>query len=479
VVLACGAVFLLLCGACRSSHEVPPNVVLVTVDTLRADRLSPYGYAGISTPSLAKLAREGILFENAFADVTWTVPSMSSVMTGTYPTEHGVRTWNDRLADDWITLAELLAAHGYETAAILGSYALDRRFGLGQGFDTYDDSMNTPLIRNAEPPAGDVDPSVRSRLEPAMWRLVREGSDAYRPDDEVADRAIAWLDAQRASPFFLWVHFFGPHEKGKPPLGTPRERRRAIIAEQIRRYDPDVVFIDQQLGRLLERIDADERAEHTAVVFHSDHGQSLKEHGRFGHGLDIYDTTAHVPLIIRLPSARRAGERVNSLVRNLDIFATILGLAGVEAPAYVASRDLLSRPIEPGGHVYLETYHLLPLSAQEVLIGGRRVRVGSVLKGVRTGEWKLVSQYPELVDPPEDATELPEAFRTSQRIDRLYHLSADAEERNDLARSQPARLEQMRRVLERFSEREPERPRERRELDEAARERLRSLGYLE
>ena len=237
------AIAALLVAGCHSdTREEAPNIILITVDTLRADHLEPYGNNEIATPAIATLAREGIVFEKAFADTSWTLPSLSSVLTGTYPSDHNVRTWNDSLASEALTLAEILRDHGYDTAAIVGSYPLDRFFGLAQGFDHYDDKMTTALyqekIFGTDLPVTDVplDDSVQAKGE---WRSQREQSNAYRRDDEVADAAIRWLANSPSQRFFLWVHFFGPHEKDNRLIADPA-KRKAHTAHQIAQYPGDV-----------------------------------------------------------------------------------------------------------------------------------------------------------------------------------------------------------------------------------------------
>lgn len=462
-------------GACQQSP--PPNVVLVTVDTLRADRLNPYGYDEIATPAIAALAAQGIVFERAFADTSWTLPSLSSVMTGTYPSEHRVRSWSDTLGDEQQTLAELLKARGYTTAAIVGSYPLDRYFGFAQGFDHYDDAMTQPLFADAAPDAGPAPerPSDDSDNARNQWRLMREKSNAFRTDREVADAAIAWLAGNQASPLFLWVHFFGPHEKGKR-VETDPARQKALAQEQIARYDDDVVEMDRQVGRFLDALRADPRYADTALIFHSDHGQSLHEHGLFGHGFDLYDTTVHVPLIVRLPGDRDAGSRVSHLVRNLDIFATILALAGADTPGERASRNLLAAAPAEDNHAYLETHPTLAFSARDVTVGDRTRKVGQVLRGVRTDAFKLVSREPFLAEDEDRSQPLPEDYVERQTSVSLYDFAADPNETKNAAAARPRHAARLKKLLGGY---DAGRGAEARggELSEAQRERLRSLGY--
>ena len=192
VDFAVGLALVVALGGCGGQSR-QPNIVLVTVDTLRADRLNPYGYRGTTTPHVARLAAEGIVFEQAVADVSWTVPSVASVLTGQYSFRHGVLTFYDRLAAEQTTIAEILRREGYRNAAIVGSYPLDRRFGFDQGFDVYDDEMTTPLAKIRAREEGE---EGRKRDEWLGWMQDATATRGYRPDDEVADRAIAWLRAE-------------------------------------------------------------------------------------------------------------------------------------------------------------------------------------------------------------------------------------------------------------------------------------------
>jgi arylsulfatase A-like enzyme len=482
---------LLLAGAgCSPRAAERPNVVLITIDTLRSDRLSAYGYSEIDTEAIAELARQGIVFEQAYTDTTWTLPAVSSLLTGKYPNRHHVRTWSDRLEDDQETLAEILGRNGYHTAAIVGSYPLDHRFGLDQGFALYDDEMTTSLVRGnrgKEPEEWLFD---RSRGGRAVYLMARERSSGYRPDDQVADRAIAWLQDNPDTPFFLWLHFFGPHEKQKRPT-LPRDTRGLDLeesiskpqwtAERVAAYDPDVENMARHVGRVLDALRRDCRWNDTAVLFHSDHGQSLNDHGLFGHGFDLFEPTARIPLIVRLPGDRRAGERVSRAVRNLDLFSTILALAGLEVEEDLPSVNLLS---EPAGDapVYLESYLTTKLTTREITLDGDTIRVGRVLRGVRLGSWKLVKWDWVVTDPERHLAPVSPQLPDAEPSFGLYDLAADPEEQENVADRQPAKLAELKALLADHARDEtPRHPPpwiSEEELDEAAKERLRSIGYL-
>jgi arylsulfatase A-like enzyme len=249
------ASLLALLFACGSEEASPPNVLLVTVDTLRPDRLSAYGFAGHETPHIDALAAAGALFENAFTDAPWTTPAMASVMTGAYPTFHGFRSTNaNRLGLEHETLAERLRERGYATAAIIGSFPLDSIYQLDQGFDVYDDEFTLPIWKypGLEPEALESE-FKETPEDQAIFALVKAVNNSRRTDAQVTDAAIAWLDgATPDAPFFLWVHFFGPHSK--PDWTLPEEKR---FRAQFGQYDPDVVLVDREIGRLLERHHAD------------------------------------------------------------------------------------------------------------------------------------------------------------------------------------------------------------------------------
>src|SRR5262245_26979717 len=225
-----------------------PNLLLVTIDTLRADHLRCYGDAAIETPSMDRLAREGVLLEDAVVQVPQTRPSHASIMTGRYPYEHGVRdNFSQPPRADLPTLATLLKASGFDTAAFIGGFPLTRDAGLNRGFDVYDDHL-----------AGGPEGSGQALAERRASRVV--------------DSALAWLGRPRARRFFAWVHLYDPHAPYRPP--APFDKTYSS-----RPYDGEIAYADQQLGRLLEALDRDGRARNTIVLVTSDHGEGLGEHG--------------------------------------------------------------------------------------------------------------------------------------------------------------------------------------------------------
>jgi choline-sulfatase len=269
------------------------NLLLVTLDTVRADHVGCYGYALAETPALDRLAREGVRFAHAAAAAPLTLTSHTSILTGLLPLHHGVRNNGAAgLAAGTPTLATRLAAAGYRTGAFVAAFVLDHRFGLAPGFEVYDDEVNR------DPNAG--------------WVL-----EAERSGDQVVDRALAWLGRDDGRPFFLWVHLYDAHAPYRPP-SPQRERHPG------RPYDGAIAFDDAQVGRLLSEIDRRGWRERTVVAVTADHGESLGEHGEATHGLLLYEPDLAVPLVLRAPGL--APRVVRTPVGLVDLAPTLAGL---------------------------------------------------------------------------------------------------------------------------------------------------------
>ena len=404
--------------------RAPTNIVIVTLDTTRADRLSPYGYMDASMPALERLAREGVIFDRALTVAPLTLPAHSSLFTGLFPPHHGVRDNADRaLASKHTTLAETLRLDGFRTGAFVSSVVLASDRGLAQGFDRYVDV-----------PASD---------EPGPRRLQRRG-------DEVMADAIRWVDEVRSAPFFLWAHLYDPHRPYDPP-----EPYRS------RHFDPyvgEIAFADAQIGRLLDHFHEYGLLERTIVIVAGDHGESLGEHGEENHGIFVYENVLRVPLIIRLPEGLRsrsvAPRRVSDLVRLVDVTPTVLDLLGLTALSSNGDRpidgvSLLNRMRGTPQTSELEAYaeSLYP------------ARFGwSPLKTLQEGRFKLI-------DAPR-----PE----------LYDLERDPFEERNIHAERPTVADAMRRRLTQLAN-ESEAPDGLAPADELspdARERLHALGYI-
>lgn len=381
------AAWLAGCGDPGASERAAPSLLLVTFDTTRADRVGAYGSRSGLTPTLDRLAREGVLFEAAVAPTPITLPSHTSILSGVYPTAHGVRDNGIfRLGPAADLVSEALGRHGWRTAAFVGSAVLDARYGLDQGFEVY----------RGPPPSPDP------------------GRAAERPADRVVEEAGAWLAGLAPGErFFVWVHFYDPHEPYQAPEPWAERFESA--------YDAEIAFADAQLGRLLERVDQSGRARELVVVATADHGESLGEHGEQTHGVLAYQSSLHVPLIVAGARGAGAGVRVKHGVSTAAVAPTLLALAGLPAQElpHVRIPPLLSAAGEPATAdsdraVYLES--LMPYYAFR----------WHALRGLVWRDLKLiVGREPE-----------------------LYALADDPSESSDLAASEPDRVAALRTRLD-------------------------------
>ncbi|MAF64358.1 MAG: hypothetical protein CMJ84_01690 [Planctomycetes bacterium] len=408
-------------GACTDGGPArdAPNLLIITLDTTRGDRLGCYGYEPAVTPRIDELAASGTCFLNAFAPTPFTLPSHSTLMTGNHPPGHGVHVnYSGRVAvsDEVPTLADVLSARGYRTGAFIAARVLNDHCGLARGFDHYSD---------IGPLAGD-DPE-------APVRLARSG-------DLVCDDALAWLNGGTDGPFFAWVHFFDAHD----PY-TPREGFEDIGDHP---YDGEIAFVDTQVARLIDWLDESGLRESTLVVLGGDHGEGLGEHGEATHGLFVYDTTLRVPLVLSRPGAVSAGHRPRATVGLVDVMPTVLAQLDIAAPAELEGRDLsplLAGQDDGGGAAYFESEY-----------------------GMRTMGWAPLRGWIEF---PWKYTEAPTR--------ELFHLENDPGETVNLIDERPGIAERLRAALEEFRETTPRRQvTETSDGTDEARE-LAMLGYLE
>jgi arylsulfatase A-like enzyme/Tfp pilus assembly protein PilF len=347
----------------------PRNLLLVSIDTLRADHLGSYGYAAAQTPRLDALAHSGLRFATATTVMPLTLPAHSSLMTGTFPAWHGVRdNGGFYLGEDQTTLAEALRAKGYRTGGFVGAFVLDRRWGIAQGFERFFDDFD--LEKFAEAPGMDT---------------------IQRPGAEVVDHALEWLGSERERPFFAWVHLYDPHT----PYDAPEPYRGRFPATPAGAYDAEIASADAQVGRLLDALDLDGRLSETLVIVVSDHGEMLGEHGELTHGFFIYEAAVHIPLIVAGPGV--PAREIKDQVRILDVMPTALELLGVPVPRPVQGVSLL--PLARGEHL-----HLVAHSESWY----PRYHYGwSDLQSLQDGRFKYIrAPRPELYDLPADPREL-------------------------------------------------------------------------
>lgn len=348
------------------------NVIVLTIDTLRADHLESYGYEDVKTPNIARLSREGVLFKHTTAQTPLTLPSHSSIFTGTYPLYHGIRDNGGFYLDDrHITLAEALKGSGFATAAFVAAFVLDSRWGLNQGFDHYYDNFDLTKYKTV-----------------SLDSVQRRG-------DEVLAEATRWIGENRGAKFFAWVHLYDPHT----PYDPPEPYKSQYSGKRFGLYDGEIAYVDHLIGEFRGFLEEKGLLDRTIIVFTGDHGESLGEHKESAHGFFIYDAAVRVPLIIRFPFARQAGTVIEDQVRSIDIMPTLLHVTGVDVPESVQGTSLL--PLILGGRdeaerqAYSETYW-------------PRYHYGwSELKSIRQGRFKFIdAPDPELYDTFEDPGEM-------------------------------------------------------------------------
>jgi arylsulfatase A-like enzyme/Tfp pilus assembly protein PilF len=351
------------------------NVVLITIDTLRADHLPAYGYTHISTPALDRLAKESLVFEDAFAHVPMTLPSHSSILTGKLPISHGVEDNAGFVLDPKATtLAEILKKNGYETAAFISAFVLDSRFGLNQGFDLYSDSFD-------------------------LTQGPLDNSEVSRRADATEAEVDTWLRKRGGQKFFLWVHYYDPHDPYDPPEPYHTQYKTAP-------YDGEIAYTDHVMSKLISDLEKSKSMDRTLVVLTGDHGESLGEHMERTHSLFIYNATLHVPLMIRLPGVK--ARRINGVVRHIDIAPTILEWLGFVPPAEMEGKSLI--PLIQGKEKSGRTSYSESMFP-ELHYGW------SPLKSLTTNEYRFVeAPTPELYDRKTDPNDTKNIYHDRQSI---------------------------------------------------------------
>jgi arylsulfatase A-like enzyme/Tfp pilus assembly protein PilF len=400
------------------------NLLVVTLDTTRADRLGAYGKPTASTtPVFDRLAGDGVLFEQAMTSAPLTLPAHATMFTGHFPPQHGVRDNGGFFLDpSATTLAERLKARGYQTGAFVGAFVLDSKWGLDQGFDHYADDFDLSKVKALS--LGNV----------------------QRPASEVVDLALPWLQSVAGQRFFAWLHFYDAHAPYEPP---------EPFASQFRGqpYNGEVAYVDAQLGRVVAFLEARGLLETTVVVVVGDHGESLGEHEEGTHGFFVYETSTHVPFLIRAPFDRTRGRRVTSLVRTADLAPTVLDLLGTEPAAGEAPAPGKSLvPVMTGASADLaaEGYAeaMYPLHHYG----------WSALRAVRIGQYKLIdAPRPELFDLTADPGETTNLFESRRDVGNRLQRTLRALEAQFARAAAPAKAET---------------------IDPETRARLTSLGYV-
>jgi choline-sulfatase len=314
-VFGCVLVHALLLAACSSpSVAAPSNVVLITLDTTRADRMGFLGSKRGLTPNLDGLAKQGVVFSRAYSQVPLTTPSHATILTGTYPQFNHLQDMGDPLAKDLPYLPDILRQRGYHTAAFVGSQILDPKSvaapGFDRGFEVYD----------------------------AGFHSRAPGEDRYKSVERraavVVAHAIAWLSQGQRAPFFLWVHLYDPHDPYDPPVPFKAKYRASP-------YDGEIAYADLEVGKLLAALRASGLYDSTVIAVAADHGEAFGEHGEQTHGLFLYDETVHVPLLLKFAGVRLSAIRIDTRVGLVDLAPTILQAVGIEPPTAMQGASLM------------------------------------------------------------------------------------------------------------------------------------------
>jgi arylsulfatase A-like enzyme/Flp pilus assembly protein TadD len=352
------------------------NVLLITSDTTRADHVGCYGNRGVATPVIDGLARDGVLCATAVTPSPSTLPAHASLLTGLYPYRHGARANGTfRLEGRITTLAERLRDAGYRTAAMISAFVLDSRFGLHQGFEVYDDDLTKGV-----------------KYSPHMFR--------ERPAELTNEPVTGWLRENGDEPFFLWVHYFDPHAVYLPPEPFRTRYRHAP-------YDGEIAYVDSQVGALMAQLEALGIRDRTLVIFASDHGEGLGEHGEQTHSLLVYDATLRVPLIFNAPSRLPRGKVMHRQTCLVDVVPTVLALVGEAVPDDLDGVNLCQPPPGEPRPVLIETIATMTLHGWAPLVG------------VRREDYKyILAPTPELYDLQRDPRELDNLHAAEPKIVR-------------------------------------------------------------
>ncbi|MCK4413453.1 MAG: sulfatase [Candidatus Eisenbacteria sp.] len=449
-------ILLVLAWSCGDGERRPRNVVLITIDTLRADYVGCYGYARAHTPHLDALAAEGVRFAHAFSTINTTLASHAAMLSGLHPQAAGVPRNSFPVPPDVPLVAEQLRAAGYTTAAFVSASALHSGMGLDRGFDLYDE------------------------------RFTFEGDQEQRRAETTTRAVLAWLERQPPEPFFLWVHYFDPHYPYSPPApfdtlhgGGYRGRADgsmdylhriqgkkdlprivpgpADLQRLIDLYDGEIAYLDAWLGPLLADLGRPERRASTLLILAADHGESMTEHDYFfDHGLDVYQPAMGVPFLVRCPPSLKVAPRVvDEPVQTHSIAPTIIAYAGLPVFEECQGRNLL------------------PLLCGEPV--ERRLAFGEASKPAEIeesapDEYRNLYKAQMVIDYPWKLVLTPYQDRVE-----LFNLEADPDELRSLTLEEPARVGRMSRAVLKWRE-GPVRRAER--IDPENERRLRSLGYI-
>ncbi len=380
------------CGDAES-NPVRPNVLLLSIDTLRADHLGFQGYDRPTSPELDAFAKAAVVFTNAQSAAPWTLPSLASIFTSSYSSTHGCWTLGSRLDEAFVTFPEVLTSAGYDSAVVASHRLCSPTFGISQGF-VHNDFQLSDM-------EGDAEKFITSR--------------------QISDRGIRFLDQKKdapdGKPWLLWLHYFDPHDAYMEQPEHSAKFTGSSIAN-IDLYDGEIAFTDEQLGRVLRALAANGQRDRTVVVLFADHGEEFMDHGRTGHGLSLHAEMLHVPLVLAIPG--QAAARLDDVVRSVDLMPTLLELCHLEGPAGMAGRSLL--PLIRGQE-----------SEQRLAFAEAGMRGRARLESIQQGPFKWIQDR--------------DALRG-----QLFRVDEDPGELHDIASEHPERVQELQAALRELRE---------------------------
>jgi arylsulfatase A-like enzyme len=457
-----------------------PNILFLTVDALRADSLSCYGYKEIKTPSIDSVAGKGVLFTNTIAQSSWTLPSFASMLTSLYPSVHGAQKKQSKkmnscyqINKNTILMQEILKDIGYSTHAFIYNSVISSAYGFTRGFDDFF-NIYRELVKQK-----------RKRSAKFLWRdIISFDKNKIAVDENnviaLTQNVINWLESNTKQPFFLWVHYLDPHSPyeryktyGVNPSYTGRlkdiEFVRGLLFDHLKTgrhnltpsdkdylktiYDEEILFVDENIGLILKKLTELNLIDNTLIIFSSDHGEEFWEHDDYNHGHSLYRELVHIPLILQLPGALPQGTRINSQVRAIDIMPTILGMLGVKHKLNIQGKSLL--PLIKGEEMGNRTAF-----SESLFFFEER-------KSIRTGKYNFIyftdSQKKELYDLESDPWELENIV--DERPEVAY----------DLQNKLLDFMKDCRNIANTLGTEKHSKPVK---LDEESKQRLKALGYL-
>lgn len=435
--------FVLSCNLTPEKRD--PNVLLIVIDTLRADHLGCYGYEKTTSPHIDKFAETGVQFQNVYCQMPTTGPSHASIFTSRYPRNHGVLKNGWILSDTFQTIAEILKQNGYITSAIISSFVLSSQFGYSQGFDNYDEEF----------------PKGSSTYRGKFWEGRKLEGEFDQRADIATRKAINWMRQNNKSKFFLWVHYFDPHSPYDPPQSYVKDllkKDMTPLNKIVAKYDGEIRFVDDEVGKLLHEVESLGLASNTLIIITSDHGEGLGQHGWMEHGMFLYDEQTRIPLIMKFPNLIPGNGTIDTVIESIDIVPSVLDMLGLEKENGFSGKSFL--PTIQGNE---------PSSPQTAFLERRHYKEGKYRNiKVRGHKFAVRDKYLKYICAPEEGTY------------ELYNLAEDSKELSNLAKESPDIADKLEQMVKRWEkEQVTAESTFEQSIDQKSLDKLQSLGYVE